>query len=125
MTIGGALKQVVVASGLYGERVWRERPVPPEQFPYCTFDDPTSLTPQLQGDGGRAIARRRLIALDSWQAPDDLDALDRFAALVAAVDQAQLVGAQHAFRCRVTQAVLVPEDDVIHHSLTVMVDHVA
>lgn len=124
-TIAAAVAARIIDANLVGPQVWRRRPVDEVPRPYVTYIDPISLVPSLHGDG-RTLARRRLLQWDLWEDEEDDDPVDgRFDALVALLDGLRIVANRHTFRCRVTQAVDVPDDAVIHHSITLMVDHVA
>lgn len=124
-TIGGAIAARIIDADVVGLQVWRRKPTDEVPHPYVTFIDPLSLVPVLQGDN-RTLARRRLVQWDLWEDEEDDDPVDgRFDALVSLLDGLRIVANRHTFRCRVTQALDVPDPVVIHHSITLMVDHVA
>jgi hypothetical protein len=121
MTIEGELRSVIVATGVVGERVWHGRPAEREVLPYVTYFGPVSMVPGLRGDA-QTMSRRREVQVDLWEdrgvPVEQVDAA--FDTLVSALDGARLDG---TFRCRVTQARELPDPEVIHHSMSVVVDH--
>lgn len=113
----------MVATGVVGQRAWRGLPSEGEQLPYVTFHGPLSLVPSHRGDG-RTIARRRQLQLDHWS-DDEATAAADAETLVQALDGLRVPTTPKSFRLRVSQMVEVPDPELIHHSLTITVDHLS
>ena len=121
---GTALRLLVVADGMVAGRVFKDAPPESPTWPYVTFLDPVTLTDGLRGDR-RALTRARVSQWDLWQhrRDEDPDLPERLAGIFngAVLD----LGDARSWGCRVTQTARVPDPDtlVVHHSLTVSLQH--
>jgi uncharacterized protein DUF3168 len=89
-SLGGGIKAVVVATGVVGERVFRDNAPADTATPYCTFSDYLGDVSVLDGDGAETIARRRIAQVDLWfgSRAEEADATIR--TLKAALDGAEV-----------------------------------
>jgi hypothetical protein len=121
LTIGGAVRAVIVGTGVVGAKVWRDRAPEGTAYPYVTFVEPVSWDAAVQGDA-RVEVRRTALQVDVWQAaPDEDPTIPR--TIAVALDGADLTADDHVFRCRVVDLRRLPEpaDGVVHHVLDVVV----
>lgn len=95
-------------------------------MPYVTFIEPLSDRPRMEGDG-RVLTRRLLAHLDLWQGADEGSAVrkNNLATLAQVLDGARFSADVQVFKCRLDDVQEVPDPDptVIHHVLTVGVEH--
>jgi hypothetical protein len=124
-TIGGALRAAAVAWGGVNARVFRDSAPDGATFPYVTYLDPISTVPRVTGDG-RVLLRDTQVQFSLWQkVREEDDAL--LPGLVEALEGAALVvdSGRKLFPARVSSIVRVTDPDalVVHHALTVGVNH--
>tara|TARA_Y100001947_G_C10294037_1_gene284168 strand:- start:92 stop:481 length:390 start_codon:yes stop_codon:yes gene_type:complete len=125
-SVASALRTAITAANITNitTKVYRNIAPDSETYPFVTFDDDVARVPALFGDGG-VLARARTISVDLWQL---LDAEDTtlVESLLAAVDGADLTGADKTiFGCTVedVQRLILPDENICQHSLTVNVHH--
>ena len=125
-SVTSALRTAITAANITNitTKVYRNVAPESESYPFVTFKDDVSRVPEFSGDGV-TLARRRSVSIDLWQL---LDAEDTtlVESLLAAVDGASLTGADKTiFGCTVQDInrVVLPEDNICHHSLSVNVYH--
>jgi hypothetical protein len=123
VTVGGALRAAIVAAGVVGGKVWRDRAPDGAAYPYVTFVEPVSDAPALSGDR-EVLARRMMVQVDLWQsAPAEQPAL--LSDLLDAIDGVRLSADRRTWLCRVVdiQRLVEPDAAVVHHAFTVIVTH--
>ena len=125
-SVASALRTVITNANITNitTKVFRNIAPDSESYPFVTFDDDVSRQAAFSGDGV-VLARQRGISVDLWQL---LDAEDTtlVESLLAAVDGATLTGADKTiFGCTVEniQRLILPQDNICHHSLSVNIFH--
>jgi len=125
-SVASALRTAITTANITNitTKVYRNVAPESESYPFVTFNDDVSRIAVHSGDG-TTLARQRVVMVDLWQL---LDAEDTtlVESLLAAVDGASLTGADKTiFGCTVEdiQRLILPDDNICHHSLSVNVYH--
>lgn len=123
-TIGGGLRALLVATGLLNERVFRDSAPDSVTYPMAIFTDGMSDSPVLIGDEV-TVAKQRQSQVSLWQKQGKEDY-----ALIGQIERAldgarftALNGAVYRVRVRDTQRVPQPEQNLVHHAITVAIWH--
>lgn len=123
MTPGGVIATQIKTVALpgIGGNVFRDQAPEGLGLPYVTFIDGITDVLSLEGDG-RGIMRRRTLQIDAWQnsSAEDLTLVDL---LVGAVDGFK-PGAYTQFRVTDVQRIFEPATKIVHHAVTVQVNHI-
>lgn len=122
-TPGGLLRAHIVTRAIVGARVFRDNAPAGATLPYVTFRDPMSDAPSISGDG-RTLIRSRMMSWDLWQrAAAESDVL--LEQLEAALDGVRLPLLRFASPTRLVGTARVPDPEglLVHHALTVTVQH--
>lgn len=122
-TVGGGIRDLVVADGLLGARFWSDSAPDGATFPYGTFHDGISMAPALKGDA-RTLRLVRQVQVDLWERQRDEDE-DVARALYALLDGALITVGQDRMRLAVDDAQRFVEADtsIVHRALTLAVRH--
>lgn len=125
LTIEEAVASLIKTTDIVGGRVWKNDVVPENPtWPYVTFLGPVSLVASLEGDG-KAQAYRRMVQVDLWQKERDEDST-LLTALTRALDGAALPAAdQRAWWVRLFDVQRIDDErpNIVHHALTVRINH--
>lgn len=121
-TVASALRTAIVNANLSNVTTKVFRDLAPDNIstPFVTFTDDLARSPALFGDSA-VLARDRMVQVDLWQDLDSED-VDLVDSLLAAVDNATLVGADKTiFGCRVDGIARLadPPSNTCQHALTV------
>lgn len=118
-----AVRALIVGTGLFGERVWRDDAPERASKPYITIVDAIATSPVMSGDGKTMYISRNL-QVDLWEnARDESQALR--AALFGVLDGAPLNLTTGATRLKVTDGQRFFEEttNIVHHALTLETKH--
>lgn len=65
-TIGGVIRDIIIADGLCNNRVWADDAPDRATYPYITINDAISVSPTLKGDQS-TIMLGRIVQVDLWE----------------------------------------------------------
>lgn len=125
-TAGGALRNVVISSGVVDDRVALDFAEPDTPFPYITYNDTVAFTAALQGDGKTNYFAHDQ-QLNLWQLPNDEDPT-LVGRLIDALDgtQVSIEGDSFTSKIKVQSVSRLDdnyEDRLIQHVITVSFSH--
>jgi hypothetical protein len=123
-TVGGAIRELLVADGIVNERVWADDAPEKATFPYITINDAVATGPQLQGDQ-RTMMLVRTVQVDLWEQKSK-EHQDNARAVVTALDGATLsIAGATTTRLSVddTQRFFERDTNIVHRAFTLTIRH--
>jgi hypothetical protein len=123
-TVGGAIRDLIVADGIVNERVWADEAPEKATLPYVTIYDAVATGPQLQGDQ-RTLMLVRTVQVDLWE-DKGKEHQDNARRVVNALDGARLsIGDATTTRVSVddTQRFSERDTNIVHRAFTLTIRH--
>ena len=126
-TIGRAIRNNVVDSGIVGQRVYRDLAPEDADMPFVVFYENIARSRELVGDGNSTFAVKQMAQVSLFQLADnENDSL--VADLVSSLDNADLTGSdKRVLSCCVENVARLyhEEDETVNQAITLNITYIA